>query len=418
MAKAINRLPSNVLTKKLQPGRHADGGNLYLSVSSPGAKRWVFLYRGPNSRPIEMGLGAARDVPLAKAREKAAAARALLADGKDPLEVRRADENVPTFGAAAKALIEAMRPSWKNPKHAAQWTMTLLGIDPSGKPAEHDYCKLIRSKRVDQVDTEQVLQILRPIWSGKPETAARIRGRIERVLDAARAQGHRKGENPALWRGHLDFILPARVKLSRGHHAAMPYALVPTFVDDLRHRVTMSNLALEFTILTAARSTEAREMVWTEVDRVDAVWTLPPERMKEGREHRVPLCTRALEILELASRIAGKRQSEFIFPGTKPRRPLSDMSLTMALRRAGHSDYTVHGFRSSFRDWAGDETGFAREVAEAALSHLVGDDSERAYRRGDALKKRRALMDAWASSLEKNSRSNVMNDSGLFSEAA
>jgi integrase len=296
-----------------------------------------------------------------------------------------------------------MRPSWKNPKHADQWVMTLLGTDPSGDPAEHDYCKAIRGKRVHQIETEHVLQILRPIWTGKPETASRLRGRIERVLDAARAQGHRKGENPARWRGHLDLILPARVKLSRGHHAAMPYADVPAFVDRLRQKVTMSNLATEFAILTVGRSTEVREMVWTEVDRVDAVWTVPPERMKEAREHRVPLCERALDILELASRIAGKRQSEFIFPGTKPQRPLSDMSLTMALRRAGHANYTVHGFRSSFRDWAGDETDFAREIAEAALSHLVGDESERAYRRSDALQKRRRLMDSWADYLENNS---------------
>jgi integrase len=392
MAKTINRLPANVLTKNLAPGRHADGGNLYLSVSKAGAKRWVFLYRGANSRPIEMGLGAVRDVPLAKAREKAAEARALLADGKDPLEIRRTERAVPTFGEAADELIESMRPSWKNKKHAEQWVMTLT-----------HYAQPIREKRVDDVQTEDVLQILRPLWQAKPETAARVRGRMERVLDAARAQGHRKGENPARWRGHLDLILPRRTKLSRGHHAAMPYASVPAFVMMMRQRLTMSNLALEFTILTTARSGEAREMVWTEVDRPDAVWTVPPERMKEGREHRVPLSARALEILDLASRIAGKRQSEFVFPGTKPGRPLSDMSLTMALRRNGHGRFTPHGFRSSFRDWCGDETDFAREVAEAALSHLVGDDSERAYRRSDALDKRRRLMNAWAAYLEPHS---------------
>lgn len=380
MAKQLNRLPANVLTKKLPPGRHADGGNLYLSISKTGTKRWVFLYRSANSRPVEMGLGAARDVPLAKAREKATAARGLLADGKDPLEIRRSEETVPTFGDAAEAFIERMRPSWKNGKHAAQWQMTLLGVDAAGGPAQHDYCKPIREKRVDKVETEHVLQILRPIWQEKPETASRLRGRIERVLDAARAQGHRKGENPARWRGHLDLILPGRTKLSRGHHSAMPYAGVPAFVHHVRQRLTMSNLALEFTILTSARSTETREMTWAEVDRVDAVWVVPAERMKEGREHRVPLSARAIEILELASRIAGKRQSQFVFPGSKAGRPLSDMSLAMALRRAGHKKYTVHGFRSSFRDWSGDETDHPREVAEAALSHLVGDESERACR--------------------------------------
>jgi integrase len=402
VAKQLNRLSANVLTKKLPPGRHADGGNLYLSVSKAGAKRWVFLYRGENSRPIEMGLGAARDVPLAKAREKAAAARSLLADGKDPLEVRRAEEEVPTFAEAAESLIESMRPSWKNEKHRDQWVMTLLGVDRNGNPSEFDYCRDLRPKRVDKVETEQVLQILRPIWTAKPETASRVRGRIERVLDAERAKGHRKGENPARWRGHLDLILPARTKLSRGHHPAMPYAEVAAFIAGLRKQSTMSNLALEFTILTVARSNESREAVWAEFDRIDAVWTVPPDRMKEGREHRVPLCARALEILDAAARIAGKRQSQFVFPGAKPGRPLSDMSLTMALRRAGHKQFTVHGFRSSFRDWAGDETNFAREVAEAALSHLVGDEAERAYRRSDALKKRRSLMDAWASYLNDN----------------
>lgn len=418
MAKAINRLPANVLTKNLAPGRHADGGNLYLSISPSGAKRWVFLYRGANSRPIEMGLGSGRDVPLAKAREKATGARGLLADGKDPLEVRRAEAAVPTFGEAAEALIASMRPSWKNDKHADQWVMTLLGIDPKSNPAERDYCKPIREMPVDKIETDHVLQILRPIWQGKPETASRLRGRIERVLDAARAQGHRTGENPARWRGHLDLILPRRTKLSRGHHAAMPYAEVPAFITELRDNVTMSNLALEFTILTVARSTETRELVWTELDRVDAVWTVPAERMKEEREHRVPLCARALDILELAARLGGKRQNQFVFPGMKPGRPLSDMSLTMALRRAGHDAFTVHGFRSSFRDWAGDETEFAREVAEAALSHAVGDESERAYRRGDALKKRRGLMDVWAAFLETKSLHPVAADSGLFSNAA
>jgi integrase len=389
MAKPINRLPSNVLTRNLPPGRHADGGNLYLSVSKAGARRWVFLYRGPYSRPIEMGLGAVRDVSLAKAREKATAARALLADGKNPLEVRRAERAVPTFGEAADDLIASMRPSWKNEKHAAQWTMALTR-----------YAAPIREKRVNRVQTEDVLQILRPLWQTRPETASRVRGRIERVLDSARAQGHRSGENPARWRGHLDLILPRRTKLSRGHHAAMPYAEVPAFVRTIQQKITMSNLALEFGILTTARSGEVREAAWTEVNRIDAVWTVPPKRMKEGREHRVPLCGRALEILNLASRIAGKRQSEFVFPGTRPGRPLSDMSLAMAIRRNGQGQYTVHGFRSSFRDWAGDETVFAREIAEAALSHLVGDDSERAYRRSDALQKRRNLMNDWAKYLD------------------
>lgn len=383
MARSLNKLPSNVLTKKLPPGRHADGGNLYLTVSPAGARSWIFLYRGPRSRKIEMGLGPARDVPLSTAREKAAAARRLLAEGRSPLEAKRAEQAVPTFGEAADDLIETMKPSWKNPKHRDQWQMTMKV-----------YAAPIREMRVDQVQTADILQILRPFWHTKPETASRVRGRVERVLDSARAQGHRSGENPARWRGHLDLILPKRAKLTRGHHAAMPYRQVAEFVAKLRATPTISNLALEFTILCAARSGETRGAVWTEIDRPGGLWIVPPERMKEAREHRVPLSQRALEILDLVARLAGKRQCELIFPGLK-KQPLSDSSLAKPMLTLGASEYTPHGFRSSFRDWAGDETEFAREVAEAALSHLVGDDSERAYRRGDALEKRRSLMIAW-----------------------
>ncbi|WP_024577969.1 MULTISPECIES: site-specific integrase [unclassified Afipia] len=383
MARTLNKLPSNVLTQKLPPGRHADGGNLYLTVSPAGARSWVFLYRGPRSRKIEMGLGPARDVPLSMAREKATAARRLLAEGRSPLEAKRAEQAVPTFGDAADELIETMKPSWKNPKHRAQWEMTMLV-----------YAASVRETRVDQVQTADVLRILRPLWQTKPETASRVRGRIERVLDSARAQGHRSGENPARWKGHLDQILPKRAKLTRGHHAAMPYSQVPEFVARLRSVPTISNLALEFTILCAARSGEARGALWTEIDRPGGLWIVPPARMKEGREHRVPLTQRALEILDLVARLAGKRQCELIFPGLK-KQALADSSLAKPMFTLGASEYTPHGFRSSFRDWAGDTTDFAREVAEAALSHLVGDDSERAYRRGDALEKRRGLMIAW-----------------------
>lgn len=383
MARTLNKLPSNVLTKKLPPGRHADGGNLYLTISPAGARSWIFLYRGPSSRKIEMGLGPARDVALSVAREKAAAARRLLAEGRSPLEAKRAEQAVPTFGEAADELIEAMKPSWKNPKHRDQWEMTMLV-----------YAAPIRETRVDQVQTAEVLQILRPLWQTKPETASRVRGRVERVLDSARAQGHRSGENPARWKGHLDLILPRRAKLTRGHHAAMPYKRVPEFVAKLRATPTISNLALEFTILCAARSGETRGALWAEIDRPAGLWIVPPQRMKEGREHRVPLAPRALDILDLVARLAGKRQCEFIFPGLK-KQPLSDSSLAKPMITLGADDCTPHGFRSSFRDWCGDETEFAREVAEAALSHLVGDDSERAYRRGDALEKRRGLMIAW-----------------------
>jgi integrase len=384
MSRTLNRLSPRLVASASKPGRYADGGNLYLNVSPNGGRRWVFLFRW-QGKPTEMGLGAVRDVPLARAREKAAAARALLADGRSPLEARRLEQSTPTFGDVADQLIESLRPSWKNDKHEAQWIMTL-----------RDYAAPLRPLRVDQIGTEDVLKILRPMWLTVPETASRLRGRVERVLDAARAQGHRSGENPARWRGHLDLILPARKKLTRGHHPAMPHADVPACIARLRATPTISNLALEFTILTAARSGESRLMTWDELDRARAVWIVPAERMKEEREHRVPLCSRALEVIDLAKQAAGHRQSQYVFPGAKPRRPLSDMSLTMALRRVNDRGFTVHGFRSSFRDWAGDETEFARELAEAALSHKVGDDTELAYRRSDALSRRRKLMDQWA----------------------
>lgn len=390
VARSRNRLSQPALKKlSKQPGRHADGGNLYLSVSpDTSARRWVFIYRWHDGKTKEMGLGRFDDVSLAAAREKARDARELLAAGKSPLVAKRDQEARPTFGRVADDLIEALRPSWKNAKHGAQWVMTL-----------EVYAKPLRDLKVDEVETEDVLRVLRPIWGEKPETASRTRMRIERVLDAARANGFRTGDNPARWKGHLQALLAPRTKLSRGHHAAMPYADVPAFMATLRQNLSISNLALEFCILTAARSGETRGAAWVEVDRAAATWTVPAVRMKEEREHVVPLVDRALEILELAKRIAGKRQSDLIFPGQKVGAMLSDASLAAALDRAGGGAFTPHGFRSSFRDWCGDETDFARETAEAALSHLVGDDSERAYRRGTALGKRRELMKAWCTFL-------------------
>jgi integrase len=331
-----------------------------------------------------MGLGRFDDVPLAAAREKARKAREVLAGGKSPLAVKRDQSARPTFGEVADDLIKALRPSWKNEKHGAQWVMTL-----------QVYAKPLRPLMVDEIETEDVLRVLRPIWNEKPETASRTRMRIERVLDAARANGFRSGENPARWKGHLQALLAPRKKLSRGHHAAMPYKDVPAFMAKLRANLSLSNLALEWTIITAARSGETRGAVWVEIDLPSALWTVPALRMKEEREHQIPLVDRVLEVLELARRIAGKRQSEYVFPGVKADTMLSEATLSAALKRSGGAAFTVHGFRSSFRDWAGDETEFARETAEAALSHLVGDDSERAYRRGTALEKRRDLMAAW-----------------------
>ncbi len=395
MALALNKLSARGVTTITKPGRHGDGGGLYLVVDKSGAKRWVFLYRREGTLR-EMGLGGLKSVSLARARELAAEARVNLQAGIDPITAKNnAPVAVPTFGEEADDFIDAMGPQFRNAKHLDQWKMTLKV-----------YAAPLRSKRVDQIATADVLEVLKPIWLTKPETAARLRGRIERVLDAAKAKGHRTGQNPALWRGHLDNLLPKRRKLSRGHHAAMPYERVPAFVADLRERDAMAARALEFTILTAARTGETFGATWREIDLEAAIWTIPRERMKAGREHRVPLTDRAVEILTELSELSTGPDA-YVFPGQKKGRPLSVMAMDMILRRMD-IEFTVHGFRSSFRDWAGEETSFPREVAEAALAHVVGDETERAYRRGDALEKRRKLMIAWANYCEPKNPGNVL----------
>jgi integrase len=279
-------------------------------------------------------------------------------------------------------VIEAMRPSWRNEKHAAQWKMTLL-----------HYAAPLRHLPVDKIDTDEVLSVLKPLWNAKPETASRLRGRIERVLDAAKAQGLRSAENPARWRGHLDQLLPKRPRLTRGHHAAMTYLEVPGFISNLQSRSAVAALALEFAILTAARSGEVLGARWNEFDLDRAIWTVPAGRMKAAREHRVPLSPRALRIV---TNLQDGRTHDFVFPGEKAGCPLSGMSLEMVLRRMKIEGATVHGFRSSFRDWAAECTNFPNEVCEAALAHVIGNKAEAAYRRGDLFDKRRKLMDAWA----------------------
>lgn len=393
MARQLHTLSARTVATLTKPGRHSDGGGLYLNITASGARSWVFMWKTDGKRR-EMGLGSQRDVPLAKARERAAEARQKLADGQDPIAARDNKPRVMTFGEAADALIESMSSSWRNEKHRAQWKMTLSV-----------YCEPLRAKPVTEIGTEDVLKVLTPIWTAKPETASRLRGRIERVFDFARARGQITGENPARWRGHLDAVLPKRAKLTRGHHKAMPFDVVPTFVAALRERDGIAPRALEFAILTAARSGEVFGATWEELDLAARVWTVPATRMKAGRAHRVPLSARAVEILRGMEQ---QRLSELVFPGTKPGRPLSVMALEMVLRRM-KVDVTVHGFRSAFRDWAGESTHFPREVAEAALAHLVGDAVERAYRRGDALEKRRELMDAWANFLEQQARNNVVS---------
>lgn len=393
MARQLNRLSSRAVATLSKPGRHADGGGLYLSVGPGEARRWVFLYRW-RGRLKEMGLGGLSSVSLAKARQRAEAARGLIADGIDPLEAKRTARAVPTFGEMADTLIADLGPQWRNPKHRAQWKSTL----------ENEAAGL-RSLPVDKIETVDVLEVLKPIWSAKPETASRVRGRIERVLDAAKAKGFRSGENPARWRGHLDHLLPKRQKLTRGHHAALPFARVPGFVAELRERDAMAALALEFAILTAARSGEVRGATWAEMDLAAKVWTVPANRMKAGREHRVPLSGRAIEILEKVKPLGGK-PSAFVFPAAKPGTGLSDAAFSALLKRMGKETgaLTPHGFRSSFRDWAWEKASYPRELAETALAHVVANETERAYRRGDALAKRRKMMDAWAAFCEPKGR--------------
>jgi integrase len=390
MARTRNKLTARAVYAESRPGKYSDGGGLYLRIDNDevsNRKRWIFRFLS-RDRTREMGLGGYPEVSLANARKARDAAEKLVQSGQDPIAARedgrRAHIGKPTFGQVADALIEARSSEWRNDKHRAQWKMTLL-----------HYAAPLRSRPVDEIDTDAVLSILQPIWLSKAETASRLRGRIETVIDAARAKGHipRNEANPARWRGHLDKLLPKRAKLTRGHHAALPYAKVPTFVTELRARDATAAAALEFCILTAARSGEVFGARWEEIDLPNKVWTVPAKRMKAAREHRVPLSARAIEIL---LRLEERRTGDFVFAGLKPNRPLSSMAMEMLLRRMRLTDVTVHGFRSAFRDWAGNETDFARELAEAALAHVIGDQAEQAYRRGDALEKRRALMDAWA----------------------
>jgi len=378
--RALNKLSASQVAKTSKPGRHSDGGGLYLFIDPHGRRRWIFMYVREGKR-TELGLGGGRDLSLASARAEAAKLREILATGGDPKAERAEDERVPTFGECADTYVEAMKPSWRNAKHAAQWSMTLT-----------KYAIPMRSKPVNAIGTQDVLDVLQELWKRTPETAERLRGRIENVLAAAQAKGHRVGENPARWRGHLDQLLPKRQRLSRGHHAALPYDAMPEFMADLRGRSAVAARALEFTILTAARSAEVLGARWDEIDKGKKLWTIPGERMKAGREHRVPLSPRAMEIVESMEKLGTEG---YLFPGSKPKKPLSSMAMAMLLRRM-KATITIHGFRSTFRDWASETTGFPHEVCEMALAHTIGNKAEAAYRRGDLFDKRRKLMEAWA----------------------
>ena len=389
---------SNALTPlsvaNAKPGRHTDGNGLQLLVKPTGARSWVLRYY-VDGKAREMGLGPADGagaVSLRHARDLAAAQRLAVSGGLDPLaerhrmaaEARAAGQAAAiagiSFKASAEAYIAAHEVGWRNDKHRAQWAATL---------ATYVY-PVMGDLPVSNIETAHVMAVIEPIWKTKPETASRVRGRIESILDAAKARGHRQGENPARWRGHIEQILPKRAKLSRGHHKAMPYDAIPAFTAELHKREALAALALEFVILTAARSGEVLGATWAEIDLTKAIWTIPAGRMKAGKEHRVPLAPRAVEILETVRPIGG----DYLFAGNKGRK-VSGMAMAMMLRRMKVA-VTVHGFRSSFRDWAAECTGFAHEVCEMALAHVIANKSEAAYRRGDLFDKRRKLMEAWA----------------------
>ena len=389
MVRLSGRLSSLKVTHAREPGMLADGNGLYLQVTRGNARSWIFRYFR-NGKSHEMGLGSLKAVGLAAARLKAAECRGLLADGIDPIAARDAEHaqraletaRGMTFDDCADAYIKAHSTAWRNQKHAAQWTATIRTyVSP-----------VFGSLPVRAVDVALVMKVLEPIWTTKPETAGRIRGRIESVLNWAKARGYRTGENPAQWKGHLDNLLPARGKIAKvKHHAALPYDQASQFIDALRRQEGIAPLAFEFAILTAARTGEIIGARWDEIDLAQKVWTVPASRMKGGREHRVPLSAEALAVL---SRLSKGDPEDFVFTGHK-KSPLSNMALLMLLRRMGRDKLTAHGFRSTFRDWAAERTNFPREVAEAALAHVVGDKVEAAYRRGDFFEKRRRLMEAW-----------------------
>ena len=393
----VGKLTVASIEKLTKPGLYGDGGNLYLKIGDSGSRSWSWVVRFKiDGRSRKLGLGPLSLIDLATAREKAVDACRLLLSGRDPIEVKHAadtaaklaDANSQTFDQCAAAYIEAHRAGWKNAKHAAQWAATI-------KTYASPYFGALPVK---DIDTAMVMRALRPIWVAKTETATRVGGRIKKIMGWAEALGYRPegSKNPAQWRDHLDQLLPARGKVSKvRHHAALPYDELPPFMVALQAQYGTAALAMEFAILTAARTGEVIGATWPEIDLVNKVWIVPEERMKGGREHRVPLSARVIEILEDVKSI--RQGGDFIFPGLKRGKPMSDMALLMTLRRMDRDDLTTHGFRSTFRDWVSEQTSFSGEVAEMALAHAIKGKTEAAYRRGDLFDKRRDLMNIWAS---------------------
>jgi integrase len=388
MARRTNRLTALEVAKLDKPGYYCDGDGLYLQVSKSGSKSWIMRYTLA-CKPCEMGLGSLNAFTLAEARARAKTQRQLLTDGINPLETKRqellarrlAEASVITFDKAASAFIEANRSAWRNAKLGDQWRNSLSTY---ASP-------VIGDLPVSKIETSHVLRVLSPIWSTKTETATRVRGRIEKILDWAKVQGYRSRDNPAAWRGHLSEALPKPSKVAKEeHHAALPWSEIGAFMVALRAMDGAGARAMEVIILTATRTSEVLNARWSEFDLEAGLWTIPKERMKSFREHRVPLSESATRILR-----GLPQNGEYVFPGSKGG-VLSNMTCLATLKRMGRSDLTVHGFRSTFRDWVSETTAYPRDVAEMALAHTIEDKSEAAYRRGDLIEKRRALMADWA----------------------
>jgi len=380
MAKGLHKLTSSKVKALKDAGRYSDGGGLYCKVFKGGSKSWVFMWVR-NGKRREMGMGAVKDLSLANARIKAGKMREFVRVGKDPIaERKKLDE--PTFLECSTNYIEAHEKNWKNEKHIYQWRHTLTV-----------YAKPLHHLRVSQITTPDVLAVLKPIWMDKHETATRLRSRIEAVLDYATAMHWRSGMNPAIWRGNLKSLLPSIPKSKRViHHKAMDMDDIPAFMSELRGREANAARLVEFVILTACRSIEAREARWSEFDLTNGLWTIPKERMKAGREHIIPLSVRALNIVQEQSEL---KRSDFIFPYSDNLKPFSVNAPRALLKRMGR-DETLHGFRATFKSWSTDQTNFQREVIEMALAHKIGNDVEASYLRTSAIDKRRALMQAWA----------------------
>jgi integrase len=382
-----DRLSAIKIQRLRTPGYHCDGAGLYFRVAPGGTRGWIFRFT-MHGRTRDMGVGPYPDVSLALARGVAGECRAQVRAGIDPIEARKekraadrlATAKAMTFDDCAQAYVAAHEAGWRNADHRRQWVSTL-----------RNYITPVLGKLpVHSIDTGLVMKVVEPLWKDHPETASRVRGRIERILDWAKVRGYRSGENPAAWRGHLDHLLPERSKVARvNHHPALPYSELPSFLAELRAREGNAARALEFTILTAGRTSETLKARWSEFD--GDCWTVPGERMKSSRDHRVPLSRSALEILEQLPRV-----NHFVFAGMQPDEPLHVAAMLRALKRMGRADLTTHGFRSSFMDWAHEQTAFPKVVIDMALAHVVGDKVEAAYRRGDLFEKRRRLMDAWA----------------------